>query len=914
MRMKLTAGALVVVLVLAAGCRSEPAPTGAASRDGTITVPVQMLTDERPDVRSQAYASFAAAVLLHARSDRLITEAQEPFLGPDPPSALKRTRLHQEAQQLWKQAVEHYQKTLLYDPKSVDVCERLARGYFDRGDTQSGIEWLNRGVAIDEGDFLLLYRLGVHCEQARRIPDAIHAYARAEKARDDPEKRRLLPLVILKLGSLYEGRNRFDEAADAYVRFIELKSEADHVYGDNSALIELLKNRAPVYRKLGEVYGKQNQYAKAAEAFKIAYRLQPSVSRSLLSLAQTYLAAADHDKAIETCKKYIEREPSRLDGMTLLVEIYRKMGQPEKAAAAAEEFLKEKPLLYQLHYLLGTLHEEKGDVDKAIASYERIVREGKLFLPAYLRLCALEAKRSRYDKVLAVLSTGLSSGIEEEAFYAELDRRIDEATKVPGTETGFRLAVKQENQDFAFYYVLGRLQQQTKRNTEAVKSYQEVLKQKPDFLHCYIRLASVYIVEDKAGEAVKVLKTAGERDPGNLLVWRFLADAQQAAGDLPGAVDSMKRVVYLDPSNTVNTLLLVGLMTRAGQADEAERFLESSLDKHPEDAERWTYILASFYIDGNRKLDRAVELLTGALEDYPDSPMLTASLGYAHLKRRDDAKAVDVLRRAVQLDPENLMTRTYLVLALERDGKLDEAEKELRETLGRNPDNHGLRIELGRLLVRSGTRATEGIELIKTVIAAEPDEPSHKLSLGNAYLHLKRYSEAVTVFTQLLAKDPDLALARYQLAMAYDEMNLFAAAEGELRKVLKDDPDDGPAANALGYLYAERSVNLEEARRLVELALKQEPENGAYLDSMGWVFYRKGDLKTALEYLKKAIEREPDAVIADHLGDVHFRLGQTSEALKRYEEAVKLDRKKETKAAGKLERLKAGKDPLLGTP
>ena len=912
--MRLAAVSLALALVLTGGCQSEVRPTGAASRDGTIVAPVQVDAQSRDrESGSQAYANFAAAVLLHARSDRLISEAEGLELGTARPSRLRRSRLHQEAFHLWKQAVQRYEKVLLYDPKSVEACERLARGYSDRGDTERAVHWLKRAVAIDGGDFKLLFHLGVGCEELKRTREAVEAYTQAEKARPGPDKSRLLPLILLKLGRLYENQNQLDEAAATYIRFIEFKKEADDVYGNNTALIELLKNRAPAYRKLADVYTRQGKHVQAAEAFKTAYRLQPQVTRSLLGLASAEADAGDYPRAVETCKKYVEKEPNRLDGMTLLVDIYKKMGQPDKAVTAAEEFLKEKPLLYQLHYLLGTLREDRGEIEKAAASYGRIVGERKQFVPAYLRLAALEAKRGRYDKALAVFAVGLSAGIDEESFYADLDRRITEAAKVPGTPLAFRLAVQQENQDFAFYYVLGRLCEEMKRHAEAITAYREVIRRKPEFLHCYIRLASVYLVADKAEEAVKVLTSAGERVPQNMLIWRFLADAQRAAGDLPGAIDSMKRVVYLDLSNTTNTMLLVGLMTKAGQSEEAERFLERSLKEHPEDEERWTYILSTFYIDGNRKLDRAIELLNDALKEYPESGRLMTNLGCAHFRRHDYAKAVGVLRRAIEIDPENAGARTYLALALEEDGKLAEAEKELREAFRRKPDDHGLLVELGRLLVRSGPRAPEGIALIKQAIAAQPDDASHKLSLGNAYLRLKQYPDAVRVFTELLAKDPDYALARYQLAMAYDEMNLFPAAEGELQKILKDDPLDGPAANALGYMYAEHSVKLDEAQHLIELALKQEPENGAYLDSMGWVFYKKGDFGNALEYLKKAVEREPDAVIADHLGDVYFKLGQSEEARKRYEEAAKLDKNGETKAARKLQLLKAGKDPLVDT-
>jgi len=907
-RTKLTVVSLLAAVVVAVGCQTPP--SGVASRNGGIAGPAAEGVQKLADVGSGAYASFATAVMLQSMSDRLLAEARGSALSEPPLSAQEVQARHKQASELWEQAVGDYQKTLALDSKSVAACERLATGYFDRGDSELAVHWLKQAIKIDGGDFMLLYRLGMALERAGNTREAVKAYTQAENARLDGDKRRLLPLVILKLGTLYEARSRFPDAAAAFTRFLDLKKEADDVYEGNSALIGLLNNRAPVYRRLGEVYIRAHKYNEAAAAFREALKLEPTETRSLLKLAEAYQDAGDFKQAVDTCKSYIEKEPNRLDGMTLLVDIYKKMGQLDKAVAAAQEFLKEKPLLYQLHYLLGSLEEEKGNVEGAVAEYELIVRDRKPFMPAYRRLVEIEAKAGRYDRVLAVLATGLSAGIEDESLYAELDRRVGEAAKLPDVPNRFRLAVEQKDQDFAFYYVLGRLWQEMKKSAEAVKAYEEVIKLNPDFIHCYIRLATVYIFEDKPKEAAKVLKQAGDKDPQNMLVWRFLAEAQVAGGDLGGAVDSMKRVVYLDPSNTGNTLFLVGLMNRAGQGGEAEQYLERGLEKHPEDAERWTFVLATFYIDHNLKLDRAVELLKNALTEYPESHMLTATLGLAYFKKHSYGEAATALRRAVELDSEDMGTRTYLSLSLERDGKLDEAEKELRDMLKDKPDDEGALVELGRFLVRTKRHADEGITLIKQAVAAHPDDAGDKLALASAYMSLKRYDEAIKILTEMLKDNPGYTLARYELAMVYDEMKNFEKAESELRGILQGDSNDAQAANALGYMYAERSIKLDEAEKLIGISLKQEPENGAYLDSMGWVYYKKGDLQRALEYLKKAIEREGDAVIAEHLGDVYVKLGQKDLALERYEEAVRIDRENES-APKKIGLLKAGKDPLV---
>jgi Flp pilus assembly protein TadD len=102
-------------------------------------------------------------------------------------------------------------------------------------------------------------------------------------------------------------------------------------------------------------------------------------------------------------------------------------------------------------------------------------------------------------------------------------------------------------------------------------------------------------------------------------------------------------------------------------------------------------------------------------------------------------------------------------------------------------------------------------------------------------------------------------------------------------------PDDAGVNNDLGYLYADRGQKLEQAEAMIRKALEEEPENGSYLDSLGWVLYRRGKFQEALEPLEKAAKAQAsDATILDHLGDVYFRLQEQAKARTAWEKAESL--------------------------
>jgi Flp pilus assembly protein TadD len=118
-------------------------------------------------------------------------------------------------------------------------------------------------------------------------------------------------------------------------------------------------------------------------------------------------------------------------------------------------------------------------------------------------------------------------------------------------------------------------------------------------------------------------------------------------------------------------------------------------------------------------------------------------------------------------------------------------------------------------------------------------------------------------------------------------MKNYDAAEAEFRKVLESNPKNPSALNYLGYMLADRNVRLNEALEMIRQAVELDPNNGAYLDSLGWVYFRQGDLEQAENYLRRAIERfSKDPTVHDHLGDVYFRQGRTKEAIAEWERSL----------------------------
>jgi Flp pilus assembly protein TadD len=121
----------------------------------------------------------------------------------------------------------------------------------------------------------------------------------------------------------------------------------------------------------------------------------------------------------------------------------------------------------------------------------------------------------------------------------------------------------------------------------------------------------------------------------------------------------------------------------------------------------------------------------------------------------------------------------------------------------------------------------------------------------------------------------------------YDRQKKYDASEAEFRKVLALNPDNAGALNYLGYSLADRNVRLDEAFQMVKKAVDLEPDNPAYMDSLGWVYYRQGKLNDAEQFLVRALEGTKDPTVHDHLGDIYFKEGKTRDAVTQWQASLK---------------------------
>jgi Flp pilus assembly protein TadD len=191
------------------------------------------------------------------------------------------------------------------------------------------------------------------------------------------------------------------------------------------------------------------------------------------------------------------------------------------------------------------------------------------------------------------------------------------------------------------------------------------------------------------------------------------------------------------------------------------------------------------------------------------------------------------------------------------------------------------------LEARSGRREEGARRLIEL---AGSSDPPQALAAVQALHRLELYAESIAPLVRFTSGRPDHAVAAFLLGAAYERTGRRELAEAALRRTIELAPDFHAALNYLGYTFADGGYNLEEAVQLVRRAIAFDPDNGAYVDSLGWAYFRLGRGEQAQLLLERAARLEPDdAVLHEHLGDVYAALGHKARAREAYQRALDLD-------------------------
>ncbi|MEJ8815158.1 tetratricopeptide repeat protein [Variovorax ureilyticus] len=381
--------------------------------------------------------------------------------------------------------------------------------------------------------------------------------------------------------------------------------------------------------------------------------------------------------------------------------------------------------------------------------------------------------------------------------------------------------------------------------------------------------------------------------------WATVGRLKLAAGDSAGALEAAIKGQEMDPSSEGPALLALELMDPS--QPQAEPIVKRYLDGAKAQPEmRIAY--ARVLVEGRRYADATAELtkLTAAKPELPEPWLLLGSL---QAQARQNAAAEASLRKYMSLAEtqrdqdakDRGLTQAYLLMAQLSERRKDFAAADnWLARIDNSDDLLGAQVRRASLLARQG-KLPQARELVRSLPERTAEEKREKFLAEVQLLRdAKQYQAAYDMLGQASASSPTDTDLIYDQAMVAEKLNRLDDMERLLRRLIELKPENQNAYNALGYSLADRKVRLEEARTLIQKAVQLAPDDPFIADSLGWVEFRLGNTTEAMRILEDAYKRRPDPEIGAHLGEVLWTTGQRDRALSIWKEANLADADNET--------------------
>jgi tetratricopeptide (TPR) repeat protein len=450
----------------------------------------------------------------------------------------------------------------------------------------------------------------------------------------------------------------------------------------------------------------------------------------------------------------------------------------------------------------------------------------------------------------------------------------------------------------SYYFMLGRHLEDADKIDDAIAAHKKAIELEPKSAELRAELAALYARQDRAREALQTAEAALQIDGANREANRVLGSIYAALSDQrrpfrPGddpaqypakaiaALEKSRREVGLD----LNLELMLGRLYLASHDyDKAMTSLRRVVDEQPGYGEG-AMLLASAQ-EGSGRVADAIATLEAAVEANPTFARGQVHLAELYEQQRRYKEAAEAYARAASANAR-LDVAARQGAALINAGNAADARKLLEAAAGRKtpPDASVLyMLTQAQRQLKDFEAAAATAERLR---AAYPDDP--RAAYLNAQLLQDRGQtvEAVAAFQALMKQAPQNSDLVYEYAALLERAGRLPEAERILRDRLSQDPLDANALNSLGYLLADHGQRLDEAIDLVQRALKVEPNNPSFLDSLGWAYFQQGRLDLADAPLTQAADRLPsNSTVQDHLGDLRFKQQRFADALAAWERSL----------------------------
>ncbi len=530
---------------------------------------------------------------------------------------------------------------------------------------------------------------------------------------------------------------------------------------------------------------------------------------------------------------------------------------------------------------LALAYQATDQGDQAVATYRKLIKLTPREAAGYLKLASILVTQGKDEEALKQLEAALKLAPHSPDLYrgyADLFARSAVRARAPQAAHAARLraiavmeeACKEFPKDNALLTGLAELYIADSQFQKACACHASLEARITDQLPFRTRLAQSYAANGQRGAAISFFEQSVKERPQDERAWFYLGELRDSGGDEVRAEIAFRRATEHAAQPLTAMRLAVFLLTHS-------------------------------------QTNAALQAIEAGLVRWPDHALLLQFQAYLHIEQQAYAQAMAGFARSLRVlrnkpdakIPAELFSR-YAVAAF-KSGKTEDCVALLVQG-ARDDDTVTIQF-LQELLAGKDADARGLARILQRVAERLPANPNPLIHLGFVRYVAQDHAAAARAFEQAQQVAAQHGGAEFNAAFFFwygascERTGQFERSEKLLLKCLELDRDYAEALNYLAYMWSEKNLHLDRALEFSRRALAQDPENGAFLDTLGWIYFQQGRYQDALAPLKRAAQLAPDdATVADHLGDLYLKLNHPELAVKCWTTAYQLDSKNEVLA------------------
>ncbi len=508
------------------------------------------------------------------------------------------------------------------------------------------------------------------------------------------------------------------------------------------------------------------------------------------------------------------------------------------------------------HFVDGSVAEMKGDFANAILEYQDALRYDKNDA-VYFALSKCYSALEKHSLAIEAGNEAVRLAPDNLEYRKTLADICVAAFEIDSATVHYEEIVKRDSTSLESYYGLARLYQ-GRKPMKALETYYRIIDRFGPEWNVLLQIAELENSLGQYEKAAIALQQMQELDPGNMELKHSVAQAYIRAEKLDTALVLLQDLRTMNPGNLSYAADLAGVYL------QMKRYRKAAAELDP--------ILANDSVGLDLKLRLGEMYFTRLEKDSALAPVTQS-----------------VFERILAQYPDDWRPYWFLgaIGAVTNNDSLSEPNfRKVTELATWNADAW---VYLSSVFMEQNNY-TEVITVLESALKVVPDDFRVNFLLGVAYSRSERTSDAIRILEIARRLNPKDINCIMQLALVYDGLKNHTETDKLYEEALALDPENHLVLNNYGYSLAERNVQIERAFAMAQKAVKAQPENTSYLDTIGWVYFRMGEYEKAEQYVRQAIEKGgANAILYEHLGDIYFMMKDRDRALEQWNLALKLD-------------------------